>query len=90
MPRFEGKKLDLTGLENTNDVLIPAVDDMLLEREKGYVNQPVNKDNDNQPVDKDNAKQEVPSVTTSQPPSHEPSPIPDQPKRAIKPSAYVN
>ena len=63
---------------------------MLLEREKGYVNQPVNKDNDNQPVDKDNAKQEVPSVTTSQPPSREPSPISEQPKRAIKPSAYVN
>ena len=68
-----------------NNVLIPAVEDMPLEgeMEPTHVNQPVDNNNDN-------AKQEASSVTTSQPPSHEPSPIPERPKHTIKPSAYVN
>ena len=53
------------------------------EMEPTHVNQPVDNNNDN-------AKQEAPSVTTSQPPSRKPSPIPERPKHTIKPSAYVN
>lgn len=61
-----------------NDILIPAVDDMPLEGEIGpeVVNQPVENVNDN-------AKQEAPFVP-SQPPSREPSPIPERPKAHTK------
>jgi transposase InsO family protein len=75
-----------------NDVLIPSIDDMPLEGEIGPedVNQPVDNDNDN--TKHEPSLNPTNNITTTQlPPSRAPSPeVPERPKRAIKPSAYVN